>query len=62
MMFTPANKRGAGASRQRERDRKFADWPLEENGFELSVPREFGASSPRTNAVRSAEPVGVIFK
>ena len=30
MMFTPADKRSAGASRQRERDRKFADSPLEE--------------------------------
>ena len=28
--------------------------PLEGTGFELSVPREFRPSSPRTNAVRSA--------
>src|SRR5215472_1794454 len=40
MIFTPANKRGAGAfdARQRERDRKFADSPLEGGGFELPVP------------------------
>src|SRR5215472_2282017 len=41
MIFTPADKRGAGAfdTRQRERDRKFADSPLEGTGFENSVPR-----------------------
>jgi putative endonuclease len=29
------------------RDRKFADSPLEEGGFELSVPREVASASPR---------------
>jgi hypothetical protein len=33
--FHAADKQGAGASRQRERDRKFADSPLEGTGFEL---------------------------
>jgi hypothetical protein len=41
MIFTPADKRGAGAfdARQRERDRKFADSPLEGTAFEPSVRR-----------------------
>jgi hypothetical protein len=44
MIFTPADKRGAGAfdGSQRETDRKFADSPLEGTGFEISVPRQIG--------------------
>src|SRR5215472_14978134 len=65
MIFTPANKRGAGAfdARQRERDRKFADSPLEGNGIELPVPvrqakltRSYPTPDRRASLVLLGEP------
>ena len=51
----PSNPR-APSNEQRDRDRKFADSPLEGTGFEISVPRypRWSRGSPRC-AIRADE-------